>query len=119
MLDVAGLRTDIFQVTARHVAILEERIAAWEIDLATFILEVVRRGRGPAADRVRRFTFVEGKVGTEPGFAKFLADPSLSGTATAAELEFLRGLHFHGRRPSALYYYRELQNLRDPLHFEE
>jgi transcriptional regulator with XRE-family HTH domain len=23
------------------------------------------------------------------------------------------------RRPSAMYYYRELQNLRDPLHFQE
>jgi len=23
----------------------------------------------------------------------------------------------NGRRPNALYYYRELQNLRDPLHF--
>jgi hypothetical protein len=25
--------------------------------------------------------------------------------------------HFSGKRPTALYYYRELQNLRDPLHF--
>jgi hypothetical protein len=29
----------------------------------------------------------------------------------------LKSLKFRGRRPTALYYYRELQNLRDPLHF--
>ena len=33
------------------------------------------------------------------------------------ELEFLRNLRCKGRRPTALYYYRELQNLRVPLHF--
>jgi hypothetical protein len=26
-------------------------------------------------------------------------------------------LRLKGRRPTPLYYYRELQNLRDPLHF--
>jgi len=26
-------------------------------------------------------------------------------------------LRFKGKRPTPLYYYRELQNLRDPLHF--
>jgi hypothetical protein len=26
-------------------------------------------------------------------------------------------LQFKNHRPTALYYYRELQNLRDPLHF--
>jgi hypothetical protein len=29
----------------------------------------------------------------------------------------LKRLKFNGRRPAPLYYYRELQNLRDPLHF--
>ena len=33
------------------------------------------------------------------------------------EIEFLKMLKFEGRRPSPLYYYRELQSLRDPLHF--
>jgi len=37
--------------------------------------------------------------------------------ATAEETEFLKKLRFKGRRPTALYFYRELQNLRDPLHF--
>ena len=33
------------------------------------------------------------------------------------EIEFLRALKFTHKRPTALYYYRELQSLRDPLHF--
>jgi hypothetical protein len=47
----------------------------------------------------------------------FLNDKSLSGDATEEEIEFLKTLRFRGRRPAPLYYYRELQNLRDPLHF--
>ena len=62
---------------------------------------------------------MERSAGPEPGLEKFLADRSLSGTATSDELDFLKELRFQGRRPTALYYYRELQNLRDPLHFEE
>jgi len=37
------------------------------------------------------------------------------GTGVAARL--LQALRFKDRRPTPLYYYRELQNLRDPLHF--
>ena len=33
------------------------------------------------------------------------------------QFEFLKTLRFSGRHPTALYYYRELQALRDPLHF--
>src|SRR6266576_1570396 len=33
------------------------------------------------------------------------------------EKELLRNLRFNGKRPTSLYYYRELQSLRDPLHF--
>jgi hypothetical protein len=32
-------------------------------------------------------------------------------------MEFLKKLKFNGKRPTALYYYRELQSLKDPLHF--
>jgi hypothetical protein len=53
----------------------------------------------------------------EPGLAAFLRDTSLSGDATAEEIAFLKRLKFKGKRPTPLYYYRELQNLRDPLHF--
>jgi hypothetical protein len=41
----------------------------------------------------------------------------VSGDATGEEIEFLKNLKFSGKHPTALYYYRELQNLRDPLHF--
>jgi hypothetical protein len=53
----------------------------------------------------------------EPGFTEFLQDATLSGNVTDDEMEFLRRLRFKGKRPGPLYYYRELQNLRDPLHF--
>jgi hypothetical protein len=69
----------------------------------------------------KRFEFVEKEPGLpqedEPGFTEFLQDALLSGQVTRDEIEFLRRLRFKGRRPSPLYYYRELQNLRDPLHF--
>jgi len=32
-------------------------------------------------------------------------------------MKFLKRLRTHGKHPSVLYYYRELQNLRDPLNF--
>ncbi len=38
-------------------------------------------------------------------------------TASDEELGFLRTLAVGSKQPTALYYYRELQNLRDPLHF--
>jgi hypothetical protein len=70
---------------------------------------------------LKRFEFVqvaaEPTAAMEPGFEQFLKDKSLSGDATEVEIEFLKMLKFQGRRPSPLYYYRELQNLRDPLHF--
>ena len=60
---------------------------------------------------------VEESSSIEPGFEQFLKDELLSGDATEEEIEFLKLLKFTRRQPSALYYYRELQNLRDPLHF--
>jgi hypothetical protein len=69
----------------------------------------------------RRFEFVEKEsdepFGGEPGLNEFLKNASLSGNVTQEEIEFLRRLMVKGRRPTPLYYYRELQNLRDPLHF--
>lgn len=114
------LDTDIFHLSVEHcVAFLDPLIASWDIDLATFALEIVLNHQ-VAAEHVRRFEFVERgpePPREEPGLQAFLQDPSLSGTATAAELAFLRKLDFQDKRPTALYYYRELQGLRDPLHF--
>jgi len=115
------LDTDIFHVSAEDcVSFLDPLIESWDIDLATFALEIVLNGR-LVPGNVKRFEFVELESEQhfveEPGFKGFLGDASLSGTATPAEVAFLKRLKFKDRRPTPLYYYRELQNLRDPLHF--
>jgi hypothetical protein len=70
----------------------------------------------------KRFALVETEIDSteedELGFTAFLQDDTLSGDISAEEVEFLRKLRFKGKRPTALYYYRALQNLRDPLHFQ-
>jgi hypothetical protein len=114
------LDTDLFHVSAEHcVSFLDPLIASWDMDLATFGLDIILNHR-VAAEHLKKFEFVErGREGPleEPGLREFLQDPSLSGTATGEELEFLKGFRFKSKRPTALYYYRELQSLRDPLHF--
>ena len=115
------LDTDIFQVSAENcVSFLDPLIESWDVDLATFGLEIVLNRR-VAADHVKRFEFVERefdeRVVEEQGLTEFLRDPALSGTATAEEIALLKRLRFAGKRPTALFYYRELQGLRDPLHF--
>jgi len=115
------LDTDVFHVSLENcVAFLDPMIESWDIDLKTFGMEVVLNPRLAPA-RLKRFEFAEQEpqpvVAIEPGFEQFLRDRALSGDATEEEIEFLKGLRFKGRRPAALYYYRELQNLRDPLHF--
>lgn len=112
------LDTDVFHLSgANCVAFLDPLIASWDIDLATFALDILLNERVASA-RAKRFVFVEQDPAPEEGgFRDFLQDRSLSGTATDAEVEFLRRLKVPGRHPTALYYYRELQNLRDPLHF--
>jgi transcriptional regulator with XRE-family HTH domain len=115
------LDTDIFQVSAENcISFLDPLIESWDVDLATFGLEIVLNRR-VAAGHVKRFEFVERefdeRVTEEPGLTEFLRDPALSGTATAEEIALLKRLRFTGKRPTALFYYRELQSLRDPLHF--
>ena len=116
------LETDIFNVSAEHcVTFLDPLIQSWDIDLATFTMEIVLN-RDLARGEPKKFEFVECEpappAGDEPGLKAFLADPTLSGDVTAEETTFLRTLRFTRRRPTPLYYYRELQNLRDPLHFQ-
>ncbi|MGH7549103.1 MAG: helix-turn-helix domain-containing protein [Gemmatimonadales bacterium] len=115
------LDTDIFHVSIENcVAFLDPLIESWDIDLTTFALEIVLNDR-LVAGNVKKFEFIELESDQhfveEPGLKGFLRDPSLSGTATAEEVQFLKRLKFKGKRPTPLYYYRELQNLRDPLHF--
>ena len=115
------LDTDIFHVSAENcVAFLDPLIESWDIDLATFGLEIVLN-HSVVPGQAKRFEFVERDadqpVSEEPGLQEFLQDSSLSGTATPKEVAFLKRLKFQGQRPTPLYYYRELQSLRDPLHF--
>jgi transcriptional regulator with XRE-family HTH domain len=116
------LDADVFNITPDScIAFLNPMIVSWDIDLASFGLDIVLN-RKIASAHLKKFDFVERQTGAssdkEPGLQEFLKDRSLSGEATPEEVEFLQQLRFKdGRRPTALYYYRELQNLRDPVHF--
>ena len=115
------LDADIFNVSGEHcVAFLEPLLESWDIDLATFGMEIVLNRR-LVPEHLKKFAFLERAPedpgNQEPGLETFLKDTSLSGDATGEEIAFLKRLRFKGKRPTPLYYYRELQNLRDPLHF--
>ena len=116
------LDTDVFHVSVENcVWFLEPLIESWDIDLESFALDVTLNG-GLTSDRRKRFEFSEStpepSLKVEPGLEEFLTEPSLAGDITEDEVAFLKSLQFPGRRPTALYYYREMQSLRDPLHFE-
>lgn len=115
------LDTTIFDLSNDNcIGFLNPLIESWDIDLATFCIEIVLNRR-IAPGHQKKFEFVERvpdvPLQEEPGLEEFLQDSSLSGDATEEELAFLRTLSFDGKRPTPLYYYRELQSLRDPLHF--
>lgn len=116
------LDTTIFDLSNENcIAFLNPLIESWDIDLATFCIEIVLNRR-VAPGHQKTFEFVErgpeAPLQEEPGLREFLEDASLSGDATEEELAFLRKLTFENKRPTSLYYYRELQSLRDPLHFQ-
>jgi hypothetical protein len=115
------LDTDVFNVSVGNcVSFLDPLVESWNIDLVNFGIEIVLNKR-LAPGNPKKFEFVETESGQEfeeePGLKEFLQDVSLAGNATQDEISFLKKLRFKGKRPTQLYYYRELQNLRDPLHF--
>ena len=115
------LDTDVFDVSIENcVSFLDPLIESWDVDLVTFSMEIVLNRR-VAPGHPRKFEFVEREteqpIDEEPGLREFLQNPSFSSNATKEEIEFLKKLRFKGRHPTPLYYYRALQNLRDPLHF--
>lgn len=115
------LDIDVFNVPVeKHISFLDPIIDSWSIDLKTFGMGVVPNRRLTAMS-TKRFEFAEQEPpqagATEPGLERFLKDWSLSGNVTEEEVAFLKALKLRGKRPSPIYYYRELQNLRDPLHF--
>ena len=116
------LDTDVFNVSIENCAsFLDPLIESWDINLTTFSMEIVLN-RTLAPGHPKKFGFVERESDQpeeEPGLKEFLKESSLSGTATEEEIEFLKKLRFKGKQPTPLYYYRELQNLRDRLNFRE
>ena len=115
------LGTDVFSVSAGNcVSFLKPLLESWNIDLSTFGMEIVLN-HTLVPGHLKKLDFVEREFGDpvedEPGLTEFLQDTALSGNASRDEIAFLRRLAFKGKRPSPLYYYRELQNLRDPMHF--
>jgi transcriptional regulator with XRE-family HTH domain len=115
LLQVAHVAADVLHLTPKQLSRLGDTIASWEWDPASFAL-TIRTTTGEQ----KHFEYDERSDGDqEKGLAEFLRDPLLSGTASPEELAFLKSLRFKDRRPTALYYYRELQNLRDSLHFRQ
>ena len=116
------LDTDAFNVSVENcVSFLDPLIESWDIDLATFGMEIILNRR-LIPGYAKKFEFVEKEVvplEQESGFKDFLKHFAAEGGATEEEVEFLKSLRVKGKHPTALYYYRELQNLRDPLHFED
>jgi transcriptional regulator with XRE-family HTH domain len=117
------LDTDVFNVSLEScVSVLDPLIDSWDIDLKSFAMEIVLN-RTLTNRHIARMEFVERNpeetVEVEPGFEEFLKDDLLSADATEDEIEILRKLKINGRTPTRMYYYRELQNLRDPLNFRK
>jgi hypothetical protein len=116
------LDADVFNLSIEHCdSFLDPLIECWDIDLTTFAMEVVLNRR-LAPGKPKKFEFVETEpdhLEEQPGFKRFLRDRVLSGDASKEEIAFLKRLRFNEKRPTAHYYYRELQNLRDPLHFRD
>ena len=115
------LDTDVFHVSVENCLVfLEPLIESWDIEFGSFSMEVVLNKR-LTQNHLKRLEFREAEpsieFAVEPGLEEFLNDAKLSAGITSEEAEFLKRLSFAGRRPSPLYYYRELQNLRDPLNF--
>jgi hypothetical protein len=115
------LDTDVISLSTEDCeSFLDPLIESWDIDLARFGMDIVLNRRlGPG--HWKKLELVEAAspemADDVAGLEEFLRDSSLSGGITDDEMSFLKGLRFGSRRPTPLYYYRELQNLRDPLHF--
>jgi len=115
------LDTDILNMSMENCAsFLDPLIESWDVDLATFSLEIVLNRKVAPGDP-KKFAFVEKQPDAafdeEPGLKEFLHLAPLCGGITEEEIGYLKRLTFKGRHPTLLFYYRELQNLRDPLHF--
>src|ERR1700761_6411475 len=115
------LDTDVFHVSLENcISFLDPLIQSWDIEFGGFGMEIVLNRR-LTRSYLRKFEFREAEpksaLETQQGLKDFLDDAKLSAGITEDETLFLKGLRFDGKYTSVLYYYRELQNLRDPLNF--
>jgi transcriptional regulator with XRE-family HTH domain len=115
------LDTDVFHVSVENcLAFLDPLIESWDIEFESFGMEIILNRR-LTDSHVKKLEFREAEpefsFAIEQGLKEFLGDGKLSAGISEAETAFLKSLNPDGKRPSALYYYRELQNLRDPLNF--
>jgi transcriptional regulator with XRE-family HTH domain len=115
------LDTDVFHVSVENcISFLNPLIQSWDIDFESFSMEIVLNRR-LTRSHVKKLEFREAEpelsFEIEQGLKEFLNDAKLSAGITEDETAFLKSLSPDGKRPSPLYYYRELQNLRDPLNF--
>jgi transcriptional regulator with XRE-family HTH domain len=116
------LATDVFHVSLENcLSIFEPLIQSWEIDTVSFGMRILLNKK-LTRSHLLRMEFKEEEepvppIEREPGLMDFLNDPKLSAGITAQETAFLCRLNFDRQQPSPLYFYRELQNLRDPLNF--
>jgi transcriptional regulator with XRE-family HTH domain len=115
------LDTDVFHVSVENcISFLDPLIESWDIEFESFGMEIVLNRR-LIRSHIKRLEFREAEPEfsseMEAGLKQFLKDAKLSAGITEDETAFLKSLNLDGKRPSALYYYRELQNLRDPLNF--
>ena len=115
------LDTDVFHVSVENcISFLDPLIESWDIEFENFGMQIVLNRR-LTRYHLKKLEFREAEpeliFETEPGLEAFLEDAKLSAGITEHERAFLKSLRFDGKRPSPLYYYRELQNLRDPLNF--
>jgi transcriptional regulator with XRE-family HTH domain len=121
VLTLEFLDTDVFHVSVENcVSFLDPLIESWEIDFESFGMEIVLNRRlTDSYFKKLEFREAEPKASSEvePALTEFLKDAKLSAGITEDETAFLKRLSCDGKHPSVLYYYRELQNLRDPLNF--
>ena len=117
------LNTDMFDLSMQHCsAFLEPVIKSWDIDLKTFGIEIILN-KGMAARAVRRTRICRNrrcrKLRTNPGFQGVLAYCGIERRCEQGRTRLPREPPLQAASPSPLYFYRELQSLRDALHFPE
>ena len=115
------LDTDVFHVSLENcISFLDPLIESWDIEFENFGMEIVLNRR-LTRSHLKKLEFREAEpeptFEMEPGLKEFLDDAKLSAGIAEHEIAFLKSLSLDGKRPSPLYYYRELQNLRDPISF--